>query len=56
LAFKKGSKLRTELMPYILEFINSDRALETYKKYGMTRNVYINNPDEVVSQIVNKEE
>lgn len=41
LAFKKGSPMRTELLPYISEFLNSPRAIEASLKHKMGRNVYV---------------
>ncbi|MEO6985340.1 MAG: transporter substrate-binding domain-containing protein, partial [Paralcaligenes sp.] len=41
LAFKKGSKLRAELLPYVSEFLNSDLAEKASLKYGMGKNVYV---------------
>ncbi len=53
MAFKKGSKLREELLPHIKEFLNSPRAEEVSRKYGMERNVYIKeDPDAVVRQVL----
>jgi ABC-type amino acid transport substrate-binding protein len=42
IAFKKGSELRKELLPYIAEFLNSPLAEQTALKYNMGRNVYVN--------------
>ena len=52
LAFKKGSKLREELMPYVLEFLRSDRAEKTSLKYGMGKNVFVSDPDKVMDEIL----
>lgn len=41
IAFKKGSPLRAELLPYISEFLNSKLAEESSMKYGMGKNVYV---------------
>lgn len=53
IAFKKGSKLREELLPHVKEFLNSPRAEEVSLKYGMERNVFIKkDPDAVVQQVL----
>src|SRR5690606_323435 len=53
IAFKKGSKLREELLPHVKEFLNSPRAKEVSLMYGMERNVFIKeDPDAVVQQVL----
>lgn len=53
IAFKKGSKLREELLPHVKEFLNSSRAEEVSLRYGMERNVFIKeDPDKVVQQVL----
>jgi len=54
IAFKKGSELRKELMPYILEFLKSDEATKTSLEYGMGRNVFVADPDKVVQEVINR--
>lgn len=56
IAFKKGSKLREELLPHIKHFLTSSLAEETAKKYNMGRNVYIKeDPDAVVKKVVDSQ-
>lgn len=51
LAFKKGSELRAELLPYISEFLNSDMAEKSSLKFGMGKNVYVSGDiDEVIDE------
>src|SRR5690606_11961396 len=53
IAFKKGSKLREELLPHVKEFLNSPMAEEVSRRYGMDRNVFIkDDPDAVVQQVL----
>ncbi|MFA5490190.1 MAG: transporter substrate-binding domain-containing protein [Candidimonas sp.] len=53
IAFKKGSKLREELLPHVKEFLNSPRAEEVSLRYGMERNVFIKeDPDAVVQNVL----
>lgn len=53
IAFKKDSKLREELLPYIKEFLNSPQAEQVSLKYNMDRNVFIkDDPDEVVAKVI----
>lgn len=53
IAFPKGSKLRDELYPHIVEYLNSPMAKETSLKYGMDRDVYIkDDPNDVVEQVL----
>lgn len=55
IAFKKGSKLREELLPHVKEFLNSPRAESTSLTYSMGRNVFIKeDPDDVVKKILER--
>ncbi len=53
IAFPKGSKLKDELYPHIVEYMNSAMAEKTSHKYGMNRDVYIKeDPNLVVEQVL----
>lgn len=57
IAFKKGSKLREELLPHIREFLSSPRAESVSLKYNMGRNVFIKeDPDEVVKKVLARQQ
>lgn len=56
IAFKKGSKLREELLPHIKEFLASPQAESVSLTYNMGGNVFIKeDPDEVVAQILERQ-
>jgi len=54
IAFKKGSELRAELMPHVLEFLKSDEATKTSLEYGMGKNVFVADPDKAVDEVINR--